>query len=153
MKVSAPRNIDPEYLVSVSADASKRGVQLRTELASGLPGLLCDRTQIQQVLLNLIVNGMHAMENVPQGQRVLIVQTKAAGDGVGISVIDSGTGIPEERLPLLFDSFYTTRPDGMGLGLSIARTIVAAHHGRITASNNPQGGATFCMTLPLKQRT
>jgi PAS domain S-box-containing protein len=138
-----------DALQIVAADAQSRRVALRVDLASALPLVRGDRTHMQQVLLNLLVNGIDAMEATPTGQRELTVATKGgAGCDVEVAVTDCGCGIPVERLPRLFDSFFTTRKDGMGLGLSIARTIVAAHRGRIWAENNPAGGATFHFTVP-----
>ena len=133
----------------VAGDARKRHVQLRTELAGELPQVLGDRTQLQQVLLNLIVNGMDAMDGTAEESRHLSVQTKRAGDdGIEVSVRDRGCGIATDDLPRLFEPFFTTRNEGMGLGLSIAQSIVTAHRGRIWAESNPDGGMSFHFTLP-----
>jgi signal transduction histidine kinase len=132
----------------LGADAARRGVALEIELAPGLPAVHGDRVHLQQVLLNLLLNGMEAMADTPASRRRLAVRTVPDDTGVGIAVTDSGPGIPRERLPRLFDSFFTTKQDGMGLGLSIARSIVEAHGGRIWAQNRPEGGATFRFTVP-----
>jgi PAS domain S-box-containing protein len=132
----------------LGADAARRGVALEIELAPGLPAVHGDRVHLQQVLLNLLLNGMEAMADTPASRRRLAVRTAPDDTGVGIAVTDSGPGIPRERLPRLFDSFFTTKQDGMGLGLSIARSIVEAHGGRIWAQNRPEGGATFRFTVP-----
>ncbi|HEX4438527.1 MAG TPA: PAS domain S-box protein [Thermoanaerobaculia bacterium] len=131
-------------------ECRRRGVTLRTELASGLPAVRGDGVSLQQVLLNLIVNGMDAMSAVPAGGRRLLLSTGGDGDGgVELAVTDAGHGIAAELLPRLFDSFVTTREEGMGLGLSISRSIVEAHGGSIRATNNDGGGATLRVTLPI----
>ena len=134
----------------VAGDAMRRSVQLRPELGRNLPLVLADRTQLEQVLLNLVVNGMEAMESIAETARQITVRTGAPGNGsVEVTVSDCGTGIAPDKFPLLFDSFFTTRKQGMGLGLSIAKSIVVAHHGRIWAENNGSSGATFHFTLPV----
>jgi PAS domain S-box-containing protein len=134
----------------VAGDAMRRSVQLRPELGRNLPPVLADRTQLEQVLLNLVVNGMEAMDSIAETARQITVRTAACGNGnVEVTVTDCGTGIAPDKLPLLFDSFFTTRKQGMGLGLSIAKSIVVAHHGRIWAENNRSSGATFHFTLPI----
>ena len=136
-----------DVLPLVVGDARKRRIRLRTELATDLPPVFGNQTQLQQVLINLIVNGMDAMANTPEGKRDLVVRTaKPNGDArIEVSVTDRGSGIPSGSLPRLFESFFTTRAEGMGLGLSIARSIVETHGGRIWADNNPDGGGA---TLP-----
>lgn len=134
----------------VAGDAMRRSVQLKPELGRNLPPVHADRTQLEQVLLNLIVNAMDAMETVAETARQITIRTAAPGDGsVEVTVSDCGTGIAPDKLPLLFDSFFTTRKEGMGLGLSIAKSIVVAHHGRIWAENNRSSGASFHFTLPI----
>jgi signal transduction histidine kinase len=133
----------------IAADALRRRIVLDSELARPLPPVRGDRVHLQQVLLNLAVNGMDAMAGVPDARRRLIVRTAHTGDGfVDVAVSDSGHGIGADRQARLFESFFTTKKDGMGLGLSIARSIVQAHHGRIWAENNAAGGATFHFALP-----
>jgi len=125
-----------------------RGVVVRTELAPGLPALLGDRIQLQQVLLNLVMNSCDAMEGVG-GSQQLVVRTRV-GDGAGIevSVCDSGRGIPAADLERIFQPFFTTKQHGMGLGLSVCRTIVAAHGGRLWAESAGGRGATLRLSLP-----
>jgi signal transduction histidine kinase len=106
--------------------------------------------QFQQVLLNLVMNGLDAIADAPAGRRQLTVRTARNGDGdAEITVIDTGHGIDPTDLPRLFDSFFTTKKDGMGLGLALSRSIVQAHRGRIWAENNPEGGATLRFALPV----
>ena len=132
----------------VSGDALYRRVRIQRVLAEQLPLVAADQSQIEQVLINLIVNGMDAMQGTPEAARELVVQTRASdADFVEIAIIDNGCGIPAARLPELFDSFFTTKAEGMGVGLSIARWIVLAHGGRIWAANGEHGGAEFRFTL------
>jgi two-component system, LuxR family, sensor kinase FixL len=149
MKAIDMNIIVSDVLLLVTGDVRKRRMKIRAELGEDLPLILGNRTQLQQVLMNLIVNGMDAMSNTPDGKRHLVIQTsKANGDGrVEVAVSDSGSGIASGNMPRLFESFFTTREEGMGLGLSIARSIVESHGGRIWAGNNPEGGATFHFTV------
>ncbi|HEU4778573.1 MAG TPA: ATP-binding protein, partial [Steroidobacteraceae bacterium] len=132
----------------VSGDALHRGVRISRALDDNLRLVAADQPQIEQVLLNLIVNGMDAMHATPEAAREISVLTRSCeGDLAEVVIADNGCGIPPERLPELFDSFFTTKPEGMGVGLSIARWIVLAHGGRITAANRAHGGAEFRFTL------
>jgi two-component system, LuxR family, sensor kinase FixL len=142
-----------DVLVLVTGDARKRRIQLRTELGAGIPPLLGNRTQLQQVLINLIVNAMDAMSNTQDGKRHITVRTKVNDEGhIEVAIADCGPGISPSNLPRLFESFFTTRAEGMGLGLSIARSIVEAHDGRIWAEGNADGGATFHFAVPTGNR-
>ena len=131
--------------------ASRRHIVIRTELGP-VPMVRADRVQLQQVLLNLAINAMDAMDGLAAGPREIVIRTHHVpqANRLELAVTDRGHGIPPERLEKIFESFYTTKGEGMGLGLSIARSIVRAHHGSIWAENNPGGGATFRFTLPLK---
>jgi len=138
-----------DVLQLLDGDAVRRSVQVRPILGRNLPPVFADRTQLEQVLLNLVVNGMEAMEDVTETARHLTVRTALTHNGsVEVTVSDSGSGIASDKLPLLFESFFTTRKEGMGLGLSIAKSIVDAHHGRIWAENNGGNGASFHFTVP-----
>jgi PAS domain S-box-containing protein len=130
----------------VAADATRRRVHLRAEGCESNLTLMADRVSLQHVILNLVMNAMEALEDVP-GHREVIVRTRRNGDGAEIAVQDNGPGIPVEILPRVFDAFVTSKSDGIGLGLSIARSIVEAHHGRVSASN-AGGGASFVISLP-----
>jgi signal transduction histidine kinase len=103
--------------------------------------------QLQQVILNLALNAADAVADV-EGEREIVIRTLSDGDSVRMCVADNGRGIPPEQLDAMFNPFWTTKPGGMGMGLAICRSIAAAHHGTIEASNNPGRGATFCLSLP-----
>ena len=133
----------------VSSDAIIRNVTIRLELTSGTPPVCGDRVQLQQVVLNLLMNGLDAMRESGVGERTLVLRTSSPGPAsVVVAVEDSGVGIEGADLDHVFHAFYTTKPDGLGMGLAIARSIVEAHGGQLEAQNNPQGGATFSFTLP-----
>ena len=137
----------------VYGDAVLHGVQVRLELSSIDYSITGDNVQLQQVLLNLMLNAFGAM-NGPDfnGERRLAVRTRSShGSQVLIEVTDSGTGIAPEKLESIFDPFTTSKPDGLGMGLAICRSIIERHGGKIWASNNPDRGATFSITLPISQ--
>jgi two-component system sensor kinase FixL len=138
-----------EVLNLVGNDFWNRSVAVQTEFVPDLPVVRGDRVQLQQVLLNLITNASEAMAGQADSERQLLVRTeRAGGDAVRVIVRDSGPGIPAETLKHIFDPFFTTKPQGLGLGLGVCRTILTAHGGEISAENNPDGGASFCFTLP-----
>jgi signal transduction histidine kinase len=121
-------------------------------LPEELPPVLGDRVQLQQVLLNLVVNGMDAMDTVEESKRILIIcghrETRDEMPGALLSVQDSGTGLKPEEMDRLFEAFYTTKPHGMGMGLAISRAIIEAHGGLLWAEPNQGPGATFLFSLP-----
>jgi len=137
-----------DVLRLVEGDARRRSVVLAADLTSSLPAVDADRVCLQQVVLNLLMNAMDAMDQVTTEDRRLTVQTRRVGDAVEVAVSDTGPGIPPERLPQLFAAFFTTKKDGLGLGLAIARSLVEAHGGRIWADAPGERGATFRLTLP-----
>jgi two-component system, LuxR family, sensor kinase FixL len=137
-----------DVLRLVASDAIRRGVPLRKELAPALPPVMGDPIQLQQVLVNLIVNAMDAQSDILQSRRYVTVSSRRCDEGIEVAVRDGGCGIPPEKMSLLFDSFFSGKHQGMGLGLSIARTFVAEHRGRIWVENNPEGGATFRFVVP-----
>jgi signal transduction histidine kinase len=139
-----------DVLRLVDGETHRRGVEIEKQLADTLPVVRGDVIHLQQVILNLILNAMEAMSESSESNRRLTMRTTQDDQGnVVVAVEDSGPGIPSERLPRLFDSFFTTKTHGMGLGLSIVRSIVEAHGGRIWAENNSRGGACFRFTLPV----
>jgi len=138
-----------EVLQIAGREAARRRVQIKTERAGEFRPVKGDRVHLQQVLLNLILNGMDAMANTPESKRCLRIRMDENDDDIQVAVTDAGQGIPPERLPHIFDSFFTTKEEGLGLGLSISKWIIEAHRGRILAENDANGGgATFRFTLP-----
>jgi two-component system sensor kinase FixL len=134
----------------IRSDALSREVAVHLELTPGLPLVAGDRIHLQQVLLNLLVNGMDSMSTVPvEDRRLTIRATCPDSRAVEIAVIDTGIGIAAENLPRVFESFHTTKPGGLGLGLSICRSIVEAHRGKIVLRNNPDRGVTASVSLPV----
>jgi signal transduction histidine kinase len=136
-----------EVAALVRPDAEARRMSLIIQPASTPAMVWADRVQLQQVLLNLLINAMDAMHDCPPEKRSALVQVRPVLDGVELAISDTGHGISEVNLKHLFDSFFTTKSNGLGMGLAISQTIVAAHGGRITAQNNEYGGATFRFTL------
>jgi signal transduction histidine kinase len=138
-----------EVTALTHSEAVKAGVTVGTQLAGGLPRIQCDRVQLQQVMLNLIVNAIQSMSGVEDGNRELHISTVSIEPaGVCAAVRDSGQGLRPESLPRLFEPFYTTKPDGMGMGLSICRSIIEAHGGRLWATSCEPRGALFQFTIP-----
>jgi signal transduction histidine kinase len=134
----------------VRQEALRHGVTIRFEFASGLPPVRGDRIQLQQVIVNVAVNGMEAMTSVQDRERVLFVCTQTdQSDRILVAVADTGVGIEPENLNRLFGAFYTTKPGGLGMGLAICRRIIEAHGGRLWAVANVPRGAIFRFTVPV----
>jgi PAS domain S-box-containing protein len=133
----------------LGADAQKRRIRIDMELEASIPPIMGDRTQLHQVLMNLVVNAMDATQSAPPSLRYITVEARRDGDNVSVAVVDQGHGIEDDHLPRVFESFFTTKSDGMGLGLSIAKSIVERHGGHIWAEGNAAGGTTFRFTLPI----
>jgi two-component system sensor kinase FixL len=139
----------------VTSDVVIRNVPMSLDLATDLPTVLGDRVQLQQVVLNLVLNGLEAMRDTNGRDPALVIRTRRAdAASVTVSVEDAGTGIDPQDIERIFQPLYTTKREGLGMGLAIARTIVDAHGGRLWATNNAGGGATFEFTLPVdRERT
>ncbi len=137
-----------EVIALTRTEAANNSVSVRTQLAEGLPPVQGDRVQLLQVLLNLIINAIEAMCDVGEEERELLISTRNEPDGVSVEVRDSGSGFAPAALERVFEAFYTTKPGGLGLGLSICRSIIEAHNGRLWASANLPRGASFQFALP-----
>src|SRR6478735_1360922 len=137
-----------EVVALTRTEAANNSVSVRTQFAEGLPRVQGDRIQLQQVLLNLIINAIEAMRDAGEEERELLITTRSEPDDVSVEVRDSGPGLTPAALDRVFEAFYTTKPDGLGLGLSICRSIIEAHDGRLWASANLPGGASLQFALP-----
>jgi C4-dicarboxylate-specific signal transduction histidine kinase len=138
-----------EVTLLVRHEVSSHRISLRRELASGLPPVLGDQVQLEQVLINLVINAIQAMATVMDRPRELLIRSgMQEPDQLVVAVRDSGIGIAPEKLSQVFDTFFTTKADGMGMGLSICRSIIEAHGGQVWASSNDGPGVTFQFTLP-----
>jgi PAS domain S-box-containing protein len=137
-----------EVIALTSREMEKNGISAQTQLAESLPAIQGDRVQLQQLILNLLINAIEAMSGMNEGRpRELLISTATTDRGVLVSVRDSGPGLTPESIERLFDSFYTTKPGGLGMGLSICRSIIEAHGGRLWACANEPRGAVFQFTL------
>jgi signal transduction histidine kinase len=139
-----------EAVEFLSTLAVARKVELISLITQNTLPIVGDRIQLQQVILNLVVNGIDAMKDTPSENRTISIRTSRVENFAQLSVSDRGPGIPEDKLKEIFDPFFTSKAEGMGMGLSIARTIIEAHHGLISAKNRDHGGATFRIRLPLR---
>jgi signal transduction histidine kinase len=133
-------------------EAGRHHVAIRTDLVPGLPKVKADRVQLQQVLLNLMMNGMDAMAGTTDRARELLIRARGDESEIVVRVEDSGTGLDTEAAEKIFNPFFTTKPHGIGMGLSISRSIIESHDGRLWASPRPSGGAIFQFTLPIRPR-
>ncbi len=139
-----------EMIVLLRGEATRYSITFRTELAPELPRFMADRVQLQQVLMNLMLNGIEAMKDVDGNRALTIKSQQAEDDHVLISVSDTGAGLPAQFADQIFNAFFTTKDQGTGMGLSISRSIVEAHGGRLWADNNSPRGASFYVNLPTK---
>jgi C4-dicarboxylate-specific signal transduction histidine kinase len=134
-------------------EADRNQIFLKSHLSSDLPLVLGDRVQLQQVILNLIINGVEAMGRITEGSRELVVSSENdEANGLLVAVRDTGVGLESTNLNQLFDAFFTTKPNGMGMGLAISRSIIEAHGGRLWATANSPQGAIFQFTLPTNDK-
>jgi PAS domain S-box-containing protein len=139
-----------EMIVLLRGEATRYSISFRTELAADLPQIMGDRVQLQQVFMNLMLNGVDAMKNMNAGGELTIKSRQAENDKLLISVSDTGVGLPAQQADQIFKAFFTTKVQGTGMGLSISRSIVESHGGHLWAANNSPRGASFHVTLPTK---
>jgi C4-dicarboxylate-specific signal transduction histidine kinase len=139
-----------EMIALLRTEATRYSISVGTELAANLPRILGDRVQLQQVLMNLLMNSVDAMKDV-EGTRGLVIKSQPGEkEQILVSVSDTGVGLPPQQADRIFDAFFTTKPDGTGMGLRISRSIVESHGGRLWAAGNSPRGASICLTLPTK---
>jgi signal transduction histidine kinase len=129
-------------------EANRYSVSIRTDLAPDLPQVMGDRVQLQQVLMNLMLNGIDAMKGVDGMRELTINSQRTPTEQLLVSVSDTGVGLPPQQMDQIFKAFFTTKLHGTGMGLSISRSIVESHGGRLWAADNASRGASFCLTLP-----
>jgi C4-dicarboxylate-specific signal transduction histidine kinase len=142
-----------EVIALVQRELFSHRVSLRMQLAPALPAVLADRVQLQQVIINLVMNGIEAMQPVTDRPRELVIRShEDEAHKVLVTVEDRGVGVPAENVDRLFNAFFTTKSSGMGMGLSICRSIIEAHGGRLSASRNVGPGATFQFALPVHRQ-
>jgi signal transduction histidine kinase len=139
-----------EMIVLLLSEATRHSISVRPELAEGLPQVIGDRVQLQQIMMNLMINGIDAMKDVDGIRELAIKSQRAEHEEIVVSVTDSGVGLPSQQAEQIFNAFFTTKPHGTGMGLRISRTIIESHGGRLWAANNSPRGASFCFTLPTK---
>jgi PAS domain S-box-containing protein len=142
-----------EMIVLLGDEASRHSISVRTELTEDLPHVIGDRVQLQQVLMNLIVNGVDAMHDVDAPRELIIKSQPAENNELLLSVSDTGVGLPRHQADQIFNAFFTTKTHGTGMGLRISRSIIESHGGRLWAADNSPRGASFCFTLPTKVET
>jgi two-component system sensor kinase FixL len=142
-------NLVDDVIALLRFDAIARRVRLETPTLGELPLVRGDRVHLQQVLLNLILNGLDAVKDAADEHRCVMIRARVDGDGmIEVAVSDAGHGISPENLKHLFEPFFTTKENGMGMGLSVSRNLIKAHGGRLWAENNAARGATFRFTIP-----
>ncbi|HRQ46975.1 MAG TPA: PAS domain S-box protein [Rhodocyclaceae bacterium] len=135
----------------LEADSRKRRVRIQTDLGTRLPEVAADPVMIEQVIVNLVRNGMDAMNDTPRERKCVRISTREEGGHLIVRVADQGTGVPPETARRLFEPFFSTKQEGMGMGLNICRSIAELHHGRLGFEANPDGGTIFILTLPVEQ--
>ncbi|MEA2679790.1 MAG: hypothetical protein QOK03_1512, partial [Candidatus Binataceae bacterium] len=139
-----------EMIVLLHGEVTRGSISVRTELAADLPQAIGDRVQLQQVMMNLIMNSIDAMKVVDGTRELTVKSQRAENDQLLVSLSDTGVGLPPQQTDQIFTAFFTTKLEGTGMGLSISRSIVESHGGRLWAADNSPRGASFYLTLPTK---
>jgi C4-dicarboxylate-specific signal transduction histidine kinase len=139
-----------EMLVLLRSETTRYSISVRAELAADLPQVMGDHVQLQQVMMNLMLNGIDAMKDVEGTRKLTIKSQRAENEHLLVSVSDTGVGLPQHHADQIFNAFFTTKLHGTGMGLSISNSIVESHGGRLRAADNPPSGASFYFTLPTK---
>jgi C4-dicarboxylate-specific signal transduction histidine kinase len=142
-----------EMLALLRSETTRYSISVRTKLAGDLPEVTGDRVQLQQLLMNLMINGIDAMKEVEGPRELMISSQRTPNKQIMVSVSDTGIGLPTQHANQIFDAFFTTKAHGTGMGLRISRSIVESHGGRLWAANKSPRGASFCFTLPTKPET
>ena len=137
-----------EMIVLLRSEANRHSISIRIELAEDLPKVMADRVQLQQVFMNIMLNGIDAMKGTAGGGDLTINSQRGENEQLVVSVSDTGVGLPAEQADQIFNAFFTTKPHGTGMGLRISRSIVESHGGRLWAADNSPRGARFYFTLP-----
>jgi PAS domain S-box-containing protein len=141
-----------EMIVLLHSEANRHSISIRVELAEDLPKVTADHVQLQQVFMNLMLNGIDAMKETTGGRELTINSQQGDNEQLVVSVSDTGVGLPPEQVDQIFNAFFTTKPHGTGMGLRISRSIIESHGGRLWAADNSPRGASFCFTLPTEPR-
>jgi len=139
-----------EMIVLLRGEIARYNILVATDLAADLPQVMADRVQLQQVLMNLMINGIEAMKDADKTRELAVTSRRAEADQVLVSVSDSGVGLAPQQMEQIFNAFFTTKPQGTGMGLRIGRSIIESHGGRLWAAANSPRGASFHFTLPTK---
>jgi PAS domain S-box-containing protein len=139
-----------EMIVLLLAETTRYDILVGTDLAEDLPQVMADRVQLQQVLMNLMINGIEAMKDVDGMRELMVKSQRAENDQILVSVSDTGVGLPDQQVEHIFEAFFTTKSQGTGMGLRISRSIIESHGGRLWAADNSGRGASFCFSLPTK---
>jgi len=139
-----------EMIVLLGSELTRYSIVVRMDLAADLPHVMGDRVQLQQVFMNLMLNGVEAMKEMNEGGELTVMSQRGENSHVLISVSDTGVGLPPKQADQIFNAFFTTKLHGTGMGLSITRSIVESHGGRLWATDNTPCGASFYLSLPIK---
>src|SRR5262249_59943586 len=140
-----------EMIALLRGEAARHSISIHSDLSLELPLIMADRVQLQQVLMNLMLNGIEAMKNMHTPGKLTVKSQQDDSGQLLISVMDTGVGVPPEKTEKIFDAFFTSKPQGTGMGLPISRAIIVSHGGRLWAVSNPESGTTFHFTLPIQR--